>query len=48
MINVILFVGKCEELRCILNPLMKMAKAGKVPEGPVKQYIMTKYRLVLK
>ncbi|KAK7081478.1 Something about silencing protein 10 [Halocaridina rubra] len=39
--------SKCEELRCILSPLMDGIKLGKVPEGPIHHYITTKYRLVL-
>lgn len=39
--------SKCEELRCILSPLMEEIRMGKIPEGPVHQYITTKYRLVL-
>lgn len=39
--------SKCEELKCILSPLMEKVGAGKIPDGPVKQYVTTKYRLVL-
>ncbi|XP_064084332.1 something about silencing protein 10-like [Macrobrachium nipponense] len=39
--------SKCEELKCILGPLMEKVGTGKIPDGPVKQYVTTKYRLVL-
>ncbi|XP_068226082.1 LOW QUALITY PROTEIN: something about silencing protein 10-like [Palaemon carinicauda] len=39
--------NKCEELKCILKPLMEKVGKGQIPDGPVKQYVITKYRLVL-
>lgn len=40
--------GKCNEIQTFLRPLMKGIQTGQVPNGPARQYIVTKYRLLLK
>ncbi|XP_042885518.1 something about silencing protein 10-like [Penaeus japonicus] len=39
--------SKCNEIQTFLRPLMKGIQTGHVPDGPAKQYIITKYRLLL-
>lgn len=39
--------SKCNEIQTFLRPLMKGIQTGQVPNGPARQYIVTKYRLLL-